>query len=84
MADDYQLLMSILAKNMTEGADEAPAAPPHVPKKTETGESMKTVFLLLFYKIIECFCRTINAIHSLLIVTVNLKLLPFFLFKLLI
>lgn len=38
MAVDYQLLMSILAKNMTEGADERPAvvAAP-VPKKPEVG-----------------------------------------------
>lgn len=39
MTDDYHLLMSILAKNMTEGANERtvqPTLPP--PKKQESGK----------------------------------------------
>lgn len=31
MADDYKLLMSILARNMTEGGDERNVPPPAVP-----------------------------------------------------
>lgn len=38
VSDDYQLLMSILSKNMTEGADELPPPPKPLPRKTPSGK----------------------------------------------
>ena len=65
MADDYKLLMSILAKNMSEGADERTTLPPTPVKKIGENCSFakdKQIIVKLLY--LHFFYPDIEYIHS--------------------
>lgn len=48
MAEDYKLLMSILARNMTEGADERSVPPASSPSPQKTASPGKFIFFIFF------------------------------------
>lgn len=63
MASDYQMLMSILAKNMTEGADENISSIPIPLSKSPSGKFRYFNFLLVIFLIKKKKCFVLTQLH---------------------